>query len=58
MACDEKFSGRQLKCPSCNHLINVPHVPGKTVNYKPESGMTWATHVPPAKISPPKKGNQ
>lgn len=47
MACDEQFAGRQIKCPGCNHLINIPHAPGKTAQYQPESGLTWATHVPP-----------
>ncbi len=46
LACDEQFSGRQIQCPGCNTLIRIPSVPGKTVHYQPESGMTWATHVP------------
>jgi len=44
---DEQFSGRQIQCPSCNHLIRVPAAPGKTAQYQPESGMTWATFVSP-----------
>ena len=55
MSCDEQFSGRQIKCPGCNHLINIPHVPGKTAQYQPESGKTWATFVPPPKAKPPQK---
>jgi hypothetical protein len=45
---NEQFSGRQIQCPNCNHLIRIPPAPGKTAQYKPESGMTWATFVPPA----------
>jgi DNA-directed RNA polymerase subunit RPC12/RpoP len=55
MACDEQFSGRQIQCPGCNHLINIPHVPGKTAEYRPESGQTWATFMPPANLKPPPK---
>src|SRR5580658_5400307 len=49
LQCDESFSGRQIQCPSCNHLIRVPSIPGQTVKYDPQSGMTWATHIPPPK---------
>jgi len=52
IACDEQFSGRQIQCPECDHLIRIPAVPGKTAAYAPESGMTWATHVRPAKAPP------
>ena len=52
--CDEQFSGRQMQCPHCNHLIRVPRVPGKTAQFKPESGMTWATFVPSADTPKPK----
>jgi DNA-directed RNA polymerase subunit RPC12/RpoP len=54
LQCDEAFAGRQIQCPSCNHLIRVPSVPGQTVKYQPQSGMTWATHVPPPKAQSPK----
>jgi hypothetical protein len=56
LACDEQFSGRQIQCPGCNHLIRIPPVPGKTVEHQPQSGMTWATHVPPPQPNPPPKG--
>ncbi len=46
LQCDEQYSGRQIQCPGCNHLIRIPAVPGKTIQYQPESGMTWATYVP------------
>jgi DNA-directed RNA polymerase subunit RPC12/RpoP len=49
---DEQFSGREIQCPSCRHLIRIPPIPGKTVGYKPESGKTWATHVPNAPRPP------
>jgi DNA-directed RNA polymerase subunit RPC12/RpoP len=49
LQCDEQFSGRQIQCPKCGHLIRIPPVPGKTAEYKAESGMTWATFVPTPK---------
>jgi len=49
LQCEDKFSGRQIQCPACNHLIRIPAAPGKTAEFKPESGMTWQTHVPPPK---------
>ncbi len=57
LACDEQFSGRQIKCPGCNHVINIPAVTGKTAQYERESGMTWATHVAPPNLNPPKAGS-
>jgi hypothetical protein len=45
LQCDEQFSGREIQCPSCDVLIRIPPVPGKTAEYQPESGMTWATHL-------------
>ena len=54
LQCDEQFSGREIQCPGCHHLIRIPPVPGKTVEYKPESGKTWATFVPPGDAAPPK----
>lgn len=60
LQCDEQFSGREIQCPSCHHLIRIPPIPGRTVEYKPESGKTWATYVsnvpPPSGLSiKPKK---
>jgi hypothetical protein len=55
LQCDEQFSGREIQCPNCNHLIRIPPVPGKTAQYTPESGKTWATFVPGGKMSPPQK---
>lgn len=48
---DEQFSGRELQCPNCHVLFRVPPVPGKTVDYKPESGKTWDTFLPAVKKS-------
>src|SRR2546422_6893030 len=47
--CDSKFSGRQIQCPGCNHLIVIPPSPAvaEKGNYQAQLGMTWATHVPP-----------
>jgi hypothetical protein len=55
LQCDEGLSGRQIQCPACNKLIRIPSVPGNTANYSPESGQTWATHMPAPK--PPKPEN-
>jgi DNA-directed RNA polymerase subunit RPC12/RpoP len=55
LACDTQFSGRQIQCPSCHHLIHIPPAPGQTNQYQPESGMTWATFAPPAAPKPPPK---
>jgi len=46
LQCDEQFSGRQIQCPGCSHLIRIPPAPGRTAQSQPESGMTWATFVP------------
>lgn len=53
LQCNEQFSGREIQCPGCNHLIRIPPVPGKTVQYQPEAGKTWATFVPSASVPPP-----
>ena len=50
LQCDEQFSGREIQCPGCNHLIRIPSIPGKTVDYQPESGKTWATYVPAGQV--------
>jgi hypothetical protein len=50
LQCDEQFSGREIQCPGCNHLIRIPSIPGKTVQYNPESGKTWATFVPSGNV--------
>lgn len=52
LACDAQHSGRQIQCPGCNHLIRIPSVPGKTAQFDPESGKTWATFVPTGKKDP------
>jgi len=52
--CDEQLSGRQMQCPHCNVLIRIPPVPGKTADYKPESGQTWKTFPPSGKAQRPK----
>lgn len=53
MACDQQFVGRQIKCPNCSHLINIPAPHGQTKMCEKESGLTWATHVAPANVKPP-----
>ena len=53
LACDEQFSGRQIQCPACQVLIRIPPVPGKTAQFDPQSGKTWATFVPPGNPGSP-----
>ena len=54
LQCDEQFSGREIQCPGCHVLIRIPPVPGKTAQYTPESGKTWATFVPGGEVPRPK----
>jgi hypothetical protein len=54
LQCDEQFSGREIQCPTCQVLIRIPPVPGKTAQFNPEVGKTWATFVPSGKAEPPK----
>ena len=54
LQCDEQFAGREIQCPGCHHLIRIPPVPGKTAQYAPVSGKTWATYVPAGNVQPPK----
>jgi hypothetical protein len=54
LQCDEQLSGREIQCPNCHHLLHIPPVPGKTAQYSPESGKTWATFVPDGKVPSPK----
>jgi len=44
--CDEAYSGREIQCPTCKLLIHIPPIPGRTAQYKPEVGKTWATYIP------------
>ena len=55
LQCDEQASGREIQCPNCHHLIRVPAIPGRTAEYSPESGKTWATFVPSGNAPPPKE---
>ncbi len=51
---DEQASGLEIQCPNCHHLIHIPPIPGRTADYNPESGKTWATLVPSGYVLPPK----
>lgn len=51
--CDDQFSGRQIQCPACNVMIRIPPAPGKTADFKPQSGMTWDTFMPKSGKSAP-----
>ena len=53
MQCDEQFSGREIQCPGCHVLMRIPPIPGRTAQFTPESGKTWATFVPPGNVSTP-----
>ena len=50
LKCDPCHASRQIQCPGCNHLIRIPNPPAGTgfTHVHPESGQTWATHVPKA----------
>jgi len=39
---------------NCQHLIHIPPLPGRTAEYNPESGKTWATFVSSGNAPPPK----
>jgi len=54
LQCDPQFSGREIQCPNCQHLIRIPPIPGRTAEYSPESGKTWATFVSPGNVARPK----
>ena len=54
LKCEEQLSGRQIQCPNCQVVIRIPPVPGRTAQYAPESGMTWATFVPTGGVASPK----
>jgi DNA-directed RNA polymerase subunit RPC12/RpoP len=53
LQCDEQYAGREIQCPGCNVLMRIPPVPGKTAQYNPESGKTWATYVGSGAPPPP-----
>ena len=53
LQCDEQASGREIQCPNCQHLIRILPIPGRTAEYNPESGKTWATFVPSGNVPPP-----
>ena len=48
LKCEAHFAGRQIQCPACNILIRIPNPPAGMgfTEVQPESGQTWATHVP------------
>jgi len=50
------MAGRQIQCPSCNHLIRIPPSPKQAAQggYTPESGRTWTTFMPPVNAERPK----
>ena len=54
---DERLGGKQIQCPACKHLIVIPPSPSQQAGAKftPESGHTWATHIPrqPKPPTPP-----
>ena len=48
LKCDPCHAGRQIQCPTCQHLIRIPNPPAGTgfTHVEPESGHTWDTHLP------------
>jgi hypothetical protein len=58
MRCDERMSGRQIQCPTCQYLIVIPASPAHQArgDYQPESGRTWQTFITPlGPKGPPQK---
>ncbi len=56
LQCSETMSGRQIVCPTCQHLIVIPPPPGLAAApgaYQPESGKTWQTYGPLPVPHPP-----
>jgi len=53
--CETGFSGRQTKCPSCNHKMVVPPAPGqKSASNSPNTiNAIWHTHVDDPDVSVP-----
>jgi len=43
-----QFAGRQIQCPSCNHLINIPSPPAGFgfTHVSRQRGKTWDTFMP------------
>jgi hypothetical protein len=48
LSCDESGCGRQIQCPTCNHLIAIPFSAEKLVagHKTVERGRTWDTFLP------------
>jgi DNA-directed RNA polymerase subunit RPC12/RpoP len=49
--CDDRYSGKQIQCPACNHLIVVPLAAGHNTV---QSGRTWDTFLPGNRVEAPK----
>ncbi len=51
LKCEPRYAGRQIQCPACQVLINIPNPPAGTgfTQVYPESGHTWDTHAPKGK---------
>jgi len=48
---ETSYAGRQIQCPTCDHLIRIPNPPPGTgfTHVEPESGRTWDTFLPRGK---------
>jgi DNA-directed RNA polymerase subunit RPC12/RpoP len=53
--CETHFSGRQTKCPSCNHKMVVPPAPGqKSASDGPNTiNTTWNTRIDDPDVTVP-----
>jgi len=47
LQCDEQFSGREIQCPNCHHLIHIPPIPGRTAEYNPNPARPGPPLSPP-----------
>ena len=50
--CDERYSGKQIQCPACDHLITIPISAARLAagHNTVQSGMTWDTFLPGNKV--------
>jgi DNA-directed RNA polymerase subunit RPC12/RpoP len=57
IACDERFVGRQIQCPGCNHLLRIPSLPEKRTGNDQKSGRhgnvfgSWPDLLPPKEMA-------
>lgn len=54
MECEPRHSGRQTKCPKCDHKMVIPPAPDQSTGKSPNTvNATWDTQVPAPDVSIP-----